>query len=157
MVENKITMIPSVWVSTCHAGGATHRTRKYNTVCKINRWLLTSEARLDMRLIGLHRGEFSLSCCSFLRNSGGRRMSMGRDIRLLTSWRGRQRNGSVCLVQAFYVFVNYWIDCQADVQKLVDSELWLRINVSQLQLKEGNLKGLTQTGNSSKGNYLCSY
>lgn len=40
-----------------------------------------------MRLRGLQSGEeeFSLSGCSFFRNSGGSRMSMGRDIRLLTS------------------------------------------------------------------------
>lgn len=44
-----------------------------------------NEARRDMRLRGLQSGEFSLSSCSFLRNSGGRRMSMGRDMRLLTS------------------------------------------------------------------------
>lgn len=47
--------------------------------------VLTSEARRDMRLRGLQGGEFSLSSWSFLRNSGGRRMSMGRDMRLLTS------------------------------------------------------------------------
>lgn len=47
--------------------------------------VLTSEARRDMRLRGLQSGELSLSSCSFLRNSGGRRMSMGRDMRLLTS------------------------------------------------------------------------
>lgn len=47
---------------------------------------LTSEARRDMRLSGLQWGEVSLSSCSFLRNSGGSRMSMGKDMHLLTSW-----------------------------------------------------------------------
>lgn len=46
-------------------------------------WLLTSEALLDMRLRGLHGGV--LSICNFFRNSGGRRISMGRDILLVTS------------------------------------------------------------------------
>lgn len=48
---------------------------------------LTSDARREMRLRGLQWGEVSLSSCNFLINSGGSRMSMGKDIRLLTSWR----------------------------------------------------------------------
>lgn len=51
---------------------------------------LTSEARRDIRLSGLEIGEFSLSSCSFLRNSGGRRMSIGKDMRLLTSCKQTQ-------------------------------------------------------------------
>ncbi len=46
-------------------------------------WLLTSEALLDMRLSGLHGG--GLSICNFFRSSGGRRISMGRDILFVTS------------------------------------------------------------------------
>lgn len=44
-----------------------------------------------MRLRGLQGGEFSFSGCSFFRNSGGSRMSMGRDIRLLTSCGNQHR------------------------------------------------------------------
>lgn len=50
---------------------------------------LTSEARRDMRLRGLQSGEFSFSICNFFRNSGGRRMSIGRDMRLLTSCKNK--------------------------------------------------------------------
>lgn len=51
----------------------------------------TSEARRDMRLRGLQSGELSFSGCSFFRNSGGSLMSMGRDIRLLTSCRDHHK------------------------------------------------------------------
>lgn len=46
---------------------------------------LTREARRDILLRGL--GNSGLSICSFCRNSGGRRMSMGSERRLLTSCR----------------------------------------------------------------------
>lgn len=46
---------------------------------------LTSEARRDILLRGL--GSSRLSICSFCRNSGGSRMSMGSERRLLTSCR----------------------------------------------------------------------
>lgn len=90
----KITMIPSVWVIIRHRWNSNaeeeevlHSAFRKHKTLKNKLRLLTSEARRDMRLGGLHSGEFSLSCCSFLRNSGGRRMSMGRDICLLTSWK----------------------------------------------------------------------
>lgn len=44
---------------------------------------LTREARRDILLRGL--GNSGLSICSFCKNSGGRRMSMGSERRLLTS------------------------------------------------------------------------
>lgn len=56
---------------------------------------LTREARRDILLRGL--GNSGLSICSFCKNSGGRRMSMGSERRLLTScgegWRSGLRMG----------------------------------------------------------------
>lgn len=52
---------------------------------------LTREARRDILLRCL--GNSGLSICSFCKNSGGRRMSMGRERRLLTSCREGQKSG----------------------------------------------------------------
>lgn len=51
--------------------------------CSLCTVRLTREARRDILLRGL--GNSGLSICSFSKNSGGRRMSMGRERRLLTS------------------------------------------------------------------------
>lgn len=58
--------------------------------CLLCTWRLTREARRDILLRGL--GNSGLSICSFCKNSGGRRMSMGRERRLLTSCREGQES-----------------------------------------------------------------
>lgn len=54
---------------------------------------LTRDARRDVLLRGLEISGFSIS--SFCRNSGGRRISMGRDRRLLTSYKEEEHKGLV--------------------------------------------------------------
>lgn len=65
------------------AGTCAHEARccrRHRSLCATR---LTREARRDILLRGL--GNSGLSICSFCKNSGGRRMSMGRESRLLTS------------------------------------------------------------------------
>ena len=73
------------------AGTCVHEARCGARHCLLCTVRLTREARRDILLRGL--GNSGLSICSFCKNSGGRRMSMGRERRLLTSCGEGQKSG----------------------------------------------------------------